>query len=415
MDNALLRPTARLTTNSARPGDSNWLLRATFGKLRSSSLAFKGAPLRLVFLPFLVLFSSLSLTAQQLPEWSRVYTFDDSVIEMNTSLVTLISEDVTRVRFRWTFDQPEALSGDAALTYTSQLEVMELNCSLQHYRPYHLTFFDAAGNIIRIQNSPGEWRSVTSGSMVEKLFAPACELLKKKTHSEVVSEDTIRLQKAATYAYEFAQRLEQAKDFKPVIDKFFVANYLNGYLNDQQTNWFLNLDRHTAARLNRRELQRFYVALMNAGYLSSLYVISQYPSDSEEPVAVEKLFPPDVLELLRNHPYTAAYNSHEGNYDFLAEKIDNVKRLRSYTDLLEQLSLIMRKHVLRVAAEHSKEYQAVFEHWELYQPKVRSCFQECMGLPKGTRLFEVNVPVFRLQIAEISGNLRVVSAINSFQ
>jgi len=371
--------------------------------------------MRLLIFLFLLLFSSSSLTAQQLPEWYRVYTFDDSFIEMNTSLMTIISGDVTRVRFRWTFDQPEALSGEPNLTYKNQLEVMEFNCSIKRYRLYHLTFFDAAGNIIRIQDSPGAWRAVASGSMMEKVFIPACELIKKKTHPEVVSEETIRLQKAAKYAYGFAQQLEQAKDFKPVIDKFFVRNFLNGYLGDKQTNWFLNLDRDTAAMLSRRELQRFYVALMNAGYLSSMYVISQSPADSDDPVAVERLVPSDVLQLIRNHPYTAKYKNQEGNYDFLAEKIDNVERLQSYTDLLERLGALMRKHVIRVAADRSKQYQAMLEDWDLYQPKVRSCTQDCMGLPKGTRLFEVNVPVFRLQIAEIRGNLRVVSAINSFQ
>lgn len=63
---------------------------------------------------------------------------------------------------------------------------------------------------------------------------------------------------------------------------------------------------------------------MNTGYLSSLYVISQSPSDSDEHVSVEKLIPPDILKLIRNHRYTAAYKSKEDNYDFLAEKIDNV-------------------------------------------------------------------------------------------
>jgi hypothetical protein len=371
--------------------------------------------MQLLILLFLVLFSSLSLTAQQLPEWYRVYTFDDSIIEMNTSLVTTIGDDVTRVRFRWTFDQPEALSGEPTLTYKSQLEVMELNCSLQRYRSYHLTFYDAAGNIIRIQDSPGEWRAVASGSMMGKLFAPACDLIKKRTRPEVVSEDTIRLQKAAKYAYGFAQRLEQAKDFKLIIDKFFVRNFLSGYLNDKHTNWFLNLDRDTAARLSRRDLQRFYVALMNAGYLSSLYLISQSPPESDDPAASERLVPSDIRQLIRNHPYTAAYKSQEGNYDFLAEKIDSVERLRSYTDLLERLSSLMRKHVVKVAAEHSKPYRAMLEHWDLYQPKVRSCAQNCLGLANGTRLFEVNVPVFRLQLAEIRGKLRVVSAISSFQ
>jgi VWFA-related protein len=153
--------------------------------------------MRLVLLLFLILSSSFSLAAQQLPEWYRVYTFDNSVIEMNTSLVTLISNDVARVRFRWTFDQPEVLSGAPELTYTSRLEVMELNCSLQQYRPYHFTFFDAAGHIVRIQDSPGEWRRVAYGSMMQKLFGPACELVKKRTRPEVVSSDKIRLQETA--------------------------------------------------------------------------------------------------------------------------------------------------------------------------------------------------------------------------
>jgi len=376
--------------------------------------------MRLMFLAFLLLFTSTSLTAQQLPEWYRVYTFDESIIEMNTSLVTFISKDVTRVRFRWTFDHPQALRGEPQLKYKSRLEVMEFNCSLQQYRPYHLTFFDSAGNMVPLdENLPGEWRTVTSGSMIEKLFAPACELIKQKTRSPVVSTDAIELAKAARYALSFSQHLEQAKDFRPIIEKFFMADYLNGYLHDKNTNWFLNLNRDTAARVSRGELQRFYVALMNTGYLSCLYVISQYPADSDEPVAVERLIPSDVLQLIGNHPYTIAHKRKEGNFDYLAENIDSVERLRSYTDLLERIVALMRKHVKGVAAEHSKEYQAMLEDWDwtfdLYQPKVRICAQNCLGLPEGTRLFEVNVPVFRLQLAQIRGNLRIVSIVSSFQ
>jgi hypothetical protein len=377
--------------------------------------------MKFMFLPFVILLSSTSLTAQQLPEWYRVYTFDESIIEMNTSLVTFISKDISRVRFRWTFDQPEALSGEPQLKYKSRLEVMEFNCSEQRYRPYHLTFFDAAGNIVRLEemNPPREWRTVTSGSMMEKLFAPACELIKQKTRTPVESSDAIELEKAAKFALSFSQRLEQAKDFKPVIEKFFASDYLNGYLRDNDTNWFLNLDRDTAARASRAELQRFYVALLNTGYLSCLYVISQYPSDSDEPISDEKLIPPDILQLIRNHPYTAAYKGKESNYDYLAENIDSIERLRSYTDLLERIGALMRKHVISVGAIHSKKYQSMLEHWDwtfaLYQPQVRICARDCLGLPKGTRLFEVNVPVFRLQLVEIKGNLKIVSAISSFQ
>lgn len=45
--------------------------------------------MRFMSRPFLILLSSTFLTAQQLPEWYPVYTFDESIVEMNTSLVTI--------------------------------------------------------------------------------------------------------------------------------------------------------------------------------------------------------------------------------------------------------------------------------------------------------------------------------------
>jgi Surface-adhesin protein E len=182
------------------------------------------------------------LRAQSTPEWRRVYTFDESTIELNTSLVTLISNDVTRVRFRWIFHEPELLSEVPGLKYKSRLEVMEVNCSLDQYRPYHLTFFDTAGNTIHIQDSPEKWRKVAPGSMIEKLFVPACELVKKKTLGVAAQEqqlEKLQLEKVARFAYDVAQHLEEAKDFEVVIDKYFVRGYLDGYLRDKHNNWFL--------------------------------------------------------------------------------------------------------------------------------------------------------------------------------
>lgn len=372
--------------------------------------------MKFIFLTFVILLSSTSLTSQQLPTWYRVYTFDESIVEMNTSLVTFISKDISRVRFRWTFDRLKALNGEPQLKYKSRLEVIEFNCSEQRYRPYHLTFLDATGNIVRLEemNPPGEWRSATSGSMMEKLFRPACELVKRKTSPPVVSQDAMELEKVAKYALSFSQRLEQAKDFKPLINKFFAGDYLNGYLHDQDANWFWNLDRATAAKASHAELQRFYVAFLNSGYLSCVYLISQYPYAADGSIPEEKLIPADIVELIDNHPYTAKYKGKQDNYDYLAEKIDSVERLRSYTNLLEGIAALMRKHVISARAEHSREYQTMLEDWELYQPKVRTCGSDCLGLPKGTKLFEVNVPVFHLQLAEIKGELRIVSATDYF-
>jgi hypothetical protein len=239
--------------------------------------------------------------------------------------------------------------------------------------------------------------------MTEKLFAPGCDLIAKKNSPAPPPDEQLPV---ARFAYDVAQYLEKTKDFKSLINRYFVTNYLTGYLQDQTTNWFMNLDRNTASKISRRELQRFYVAQMNAGYLSSLYLISQLVSEPQDAASMQKLLPPDVQQLVKNHPYTAHYS--------LGDNIDSVAQLRSYTDLLEQISSLMRAHVSGVKAAQSKQWHGMQRHWDLYQPGVKVCAENYFGLPAGTKIFEVNVPVFRLEVAEISGNFKVISARSLF-
>lgn len=381
--------------------------------------------MKIIALTLMFFFSSTSLIAQQLPEWYRVYTFDDSIIEMNTSDVTFwgsgndrVKPNIGRVKFRWTFDKPQPLSGEPQVKYKSKLEVFEFKCSDNLYRSYEVTLFDAADKVISVEMAklPSEWRSVASGSMMERFFTPACQLIKVKMNPPVVSNEALELKRVAKLALSFTQRLEQTRDFTPLIKEFFSPDYLGGYIQDKDTNWFLNLNRETAEKASRADLQRFYIAALNAGYLSSLYLISQYPSTSE-PVSDEKLMPPDIIRLIKNHPYTKTYKGAANNYDYLADNIDSVERLQSYTDLLEKIADSLRGHVKKVQAEQSNQYQEILDDssFAMFQPKVRLCNKGCLGLPKGTRLFEVKVPIFHLQLAMLQGEMRIVSAIPYFQ
>ena len=371
--------------------------------------------MKVLLLSVAFLLSSTSSFAQrQSSEWQRVYTFDDSIIEMNTANV-IIGGNIAFVKFRWTFDQPQDLDGQSQLKYKSRLEVFEFNCTDKRFRPTETALFDSAGKAIRHEKSDPQTKSrTTSGIMMDKLMGSACELVERKLKPPVVSQDEIELLRVAKYALSLSERLEQTKDLKPIVEKFFVHDYLNRYLGDRKSNWFWNLNRETAGRANRAELQRFYVALLNTGYLNCQYYVSQYVYAAGGSFPEEKLIPADIIELIESHPYTARYKGKSDSYDYLAENIDSIERLLSYTDLLEKVSVLMRAHVVATNAEHSKDYQAILEDWDLYLPKVRTCDTECLGLPKGTRLFEVNVPVFRLQIAEIKGELRVVSATDFF-
>jgi hypothetical protein len=131
-----------------------------------------------------------------------------------------------------------------------------------------------------------------------------------------------------------------------------------------------------------------------------------------EGIPEKKLIPTDVVTLINNHPYSAKYKSKSGNYDFLGDKILSTEQMRSYTDLLEGIATLMRHHVASSEAENSRAYRKVFRDSALYYPSPRVCSTACLGLPKGTTLFEAHVPMFQLRIAEIKGKLKVVSVMD---
>lgn len=366
-----------------------------------------------------VLFSSSTLiVAQKLPEWYRVYTFDESMIEMNTSnLIT--GGDIGRVTFRWTLDRPETLKRAPQLKYKSRLETIEFKCLDQRYRYYEVSLVDSAGKTIRSQlmSPPYEWREIRWGSVIATMSIPACELITRKLDPEETKrklDEANDSDKVVIFARSIKDALERSKDFKPIIENYFAADFINRYLDDTDTNWFYNLNRETASRASRAELQRFYTAQLNAGYLTALYFISQSPADakssSDDSVQKARLVPADIYQLLNDHPYTLAYKAKEGSYDYLAENIDSVERMRSYTDLLEKIAELMRRHVTRVQADRSAEYKNMLEDSDI-EPRI--CSDECFGLPQGTKLYQFSLPLLHLQFAEIAGKLKVVSATDS--
>ena len=72
--------------------------------------------MKILFLVLAILFLQATVKSQvaksqPLPEWFRVYTYDDSIIELNTNYVMFSNRNIERVRFRWSFQTPQSLSG----------------------------------------------------------------------------------------------------------------------------------------------------------------------------------------------------------------------------------------------------------------------------------------------------------------
>jgi hypothetical protein len=84
---------------------------------------------------------------------------------------------------------------------------------------------------------------------------------------------------------------------------------------------------------------------------------------------------------------------------------------------LEKVANLFRRDVSRARAEKPVEYRAALD--DLVEgvagARERVCAAECFGLPVGTQLFRAGVPAFNLEIAEINGALKIVSATPNFQ
>lgn len=135
--------------------------------------------MKALFLMFVVLLSQNQSESRTLPEWYRVYTFDESVIELNTDYVMFSDRKTGRVRFRWSFLKPETMGQERLIKYQSRLEEIEWDCAKKRYRLHDVRMYDAEGRLMRSEEGdpPGQWREVKFGSMMQKLMTPACQLI----------------------------------------------------------------------------------------------------------------------------------------------------------------------------------------------------------------------------------------------
>lgn len=118
--------------------------------------------------------TSLCLHAQTRDKWERVYTGEDSVIDINVSSSTLEAGRVLRVDFRTTLAKPENLSGNQSSKYKSRIETISFKLNQNQYRLAETTWFDAKGAKLDSYAATAEdWRVLKQGGVMERLFNAA--------------------------------------------------------------------------------------------------------------------------------------------------------------------------------------------------------------------------------------------------
>ena len=160
----------------------------------------------------LLLMSSVLSAAQDKKIWQRVYTGEDSIIEIDISKVTFVEYSTARkvtftyssgrARFRTIYSKPEALQEKPGVRYKTRLETIEFQCAKKEpdvlkrvpsdttsgarYRLYEATLLDEKGKPVKTfaWDPSAEWKEIKHGGMIEKLSGAACTLINEKRRNQ---------------------------------------------------------------------------------------------------------------------------------------------------------------------------------------------------------------------------------------
>lgn len=131
-----------------------------------------GALSKLTLVTCLLVFPS-AFQAQD--KWQRVYTGEDSIIEINESNHTFEPGRVMRVEIRTTLTKPEKISSTSETRYKTRREKIDFRLTGKQYRVFETTIIDAAGKTLSSYQtqSPEDWRVIKPNGIMERLLYAA--------------------------------------------------------------------------------------------------------------------------------------------------------------------------------------------------------------------------------------------------
>ena len=119
-----------------------------------------------------------SVAQQPKERWLRVYTGDDSRIELNVDSLSFAGDRVVLAEFRTIYSKTETLASDPKLKYGTRLEKIGFKLDGKEFRIYEIRLMDVKNNLVAKfpAESNREWRPMKPGGMMDRLFKEVREL-----------------------------------------------------------------------------------------------------------------------------------------------------------------------------------------------------------------------------------------------
>src|ERR1041384_3317578 len=80
-------------------------------------------------------------------KWQRLYTYEDSAVDVDPSHIVFSNEFTGRVTFRFVFSKSQQLAGGKP-TFTSVIETIEFKCEQRRYRVVDVKRYDKKENLV---------------------------------------------------------------------------------------------------------------------------------------------------------------------------------------------------------------------------------------------------------------------------
>src|SRR5688572_9333132 len=112
-----------------------------------------------------------TVVAQDPVLWQRVHTGEDSVIDLNKSLVEFDVGHILRLEIRTILNTPEELRDTSRTKYLTRLETVEYNLRQKRYRIIHVVLLDSSGKTVQtFDMKAAEWKLLKPGGMMDRLL-----------------------------------------------------------------------------------------------------------------------------------------------------------------------------------------------------------------------------------------------------
>jgi hypothetical protein len=219
-------------------------------------------------------------------------------------------------------------------------------------------------------------------------------------------------QEVDQFVREFNKRLRLTRDLTPFQTEPLAREMSDKVLLDKGFSKPVSKD--LISRSNLKELRRLWIAMLNLGYLSELYIYARTSvkglgRTSELPLAQQ--YPSDVVRLMKRNPLLSKWLE-ENDSDSSEQIAKTIEQLRSLTSTYQKAATLMRARFKAHPPEQTRQYRQNIAYLSKHLGVVRisTCNSEkdCAGLPLHTKTITVNIPALTLMLVRIDGQLKIL-------